>query len=123
MKPYQLNYHAGGSAHLYDIPDGDQSILDSLDSYINSTEESYRLPGAIILNHNAYSRVCSALSHRDKLKRIKAFISYRDLPIFVISVPGHDNHKYQPYIFGAPAVPSETDFFRSLNQEQFNKEK
>lgn len=118
--PYQLSYENNGSINLYDIPDGDESFLASIDEVVIQTEEAFRLCGAIIMNHKAYAMMCSALSRKQKLKKIKSFSEYNGIPVFVVAIPGHDNNKYQPYILGAPAIPDERDFFRSLNQEQFH---
>lgn len=120
MKSY-LFFRIGGSIHKFDIPcDDDSSIFQDIENAINSTLEIFRTPIYLAMNHMAYSLLCSAVSRIAGLDKISAVTEFRGLKVVVIPVPGHENNKYQPHIFGAFPEPGEHDLFRSLNQEQFH---
>lgn len=121
MSKYQLNYEHCGDIKLYDIPEGDQEFLDHVDSVISSAEIHFRTLSFLVMNHMAYSRLCTACSDKSGTKNLITPTMYKGLAIVVVPVPGHENNKYTSHVFGAFPTPDRRDLFKILNQEQFNK--
>lgn len=123
MKSYQKRYHGGGSADLYDIPPGNDGLMAHIDECIAKCDMAFRIGAYLALNHMAYSMLCSWVSSKADCDSIQHQTTYKGLDIVVISVPGHENHKYSAHVFGVFPKPDAHDFFRSLNQEQFQEKR